>query len=71
MIDYAEQQTLERICRFHGADNPKLISHLAALIEWAHQSEAAKHGLRTCLLAGPRITARSTHTAPPTGATGG
>ncbi|WP_156431651.1 hypothetical protein [Mycobacterium sp. GA-1199] len=44
MIDYAEQQTLERICRFHGADKPELIEHLARLIGWAHQSEAAKYG---------------------------
>ncbi|WP_156431655.1 hypothetical protein [Mycobacterium sp. GA-1199] len=44
MIDYAENQTLERICRAHGADNPALIKDLAALIDWAHASEKAAHG---------------------------
>jgi hypothetical protein len=54
LIDYAEQQSLERICRYHGADNPELISHLASLIEWVHQSEQAQHGGEQPLLRRPR-----------------
>jgi hypothetical protein len=45
MIDYDELTTLRAICRHHGADDPELIEHLARLIEWAHQSELAKHGV--------------------------
>ena len=44
MIDIAEHETLTRICRFHNADNPELIEHLAALLEWAHAAERAEHG---------------------------
>jgi hypothetical protein len=44
MIDIAEHETLTRICRFHNADNPELIEHLAELISWVHQAEHAKHG---------------------------
>lgn len=41
-LDYEAQKTLEAICRFHGADDPELIKHLATFANWIRADEQAK-----------------------------
>lgn len=44
-LPYDEQKTLEAICRFHSIEDPDLIKHLATLMNWVRQDEAAKSRL--------------------------
>lgn len=41
-LPYDEQDALETILRFHGADDPALVNRLATLINWVHEFERAK-----------------------------